>query len=330
MVVLNIFSPAGYRHEIEPPDSKISSYPEMDDLVEKFTPVFVGGAPRSGTTVLHALLCTSEKTNPYIGECSYFSAFITPYIVGLDNFDVHTRHYFSSEEEFAENHARILRRELTKIWKRVGRPQMLVLKDPSLTASFHHLARLLPKAQFVVSIRDPRDTIASRIEVTRRQKNRSSLNYREIDAFCREYHTIYRTVIRNKAEFGDRLSMVNYSDVVNGKAIPALENMGIGKIYPDSIWKEVITDIRVYAQNEWATPLYGQKLSTASIGRHSNVLSPAIEAFIVRRCGTLAREMGLAVEITRSFPSKALQYYDLCKRNFFLFSVAQTARSFTR
>ncbi len=38
-----------------------------------FVPLFVGGAPRSGTTMLHGLICASRHCNHYIGESSYFT-----------------------------------------------------------------------------------------------------------------------------------------------------------------------------------------------------------------------------------------------------------------
>lgn len=45
--------------------------------------VFVGGAPRSGTTVTHALLCTSRRTNTYCPEISYVTPILTAYGQGM-------------------------------------------------------------------------------------------------------------------------------------------------------------------------------------------------------------------------------------------------------
>jgi hypothetical protein len=285
------------------PDLRALSRPETDDDddTEKFTSVFVGGAPRSGTTVLHALLCTSEKTNPFIGECSYFSAFMTPFAVGLNTFSQHTRHFFPSKEEFAENHAAVLKYVLKRIWKRVGKPEILILKDPILTASFHYLAALLKSARFIVSVRDPRDTILSRIEVMCRKNAQAgqsaNITYKQVEEFCNEYFRSYRAIADNRAVFGERLCMVDYKDVVSGNAAATLEKFGVGKLHPDKIWTEAITDARIPdPHNEWITPLLGQKLSTASVNRYSKVLPPDVVALIVRHCGQLMQELGFPME----------------------------------
>jgi hypothetical protein len=114
-------------------------------------PLFVGGSWRSGTTLLHALICTSGRTNDYIGECSYFSALTHALSQGLVSYTFHTRYYFASREEFIAHHASILRDELQRVWERTGRSAVLALKDPLLTPRFPLLASTLPEARRNVS-----------------------------------------------------------------------------------------------------------------------------------------------------------------------------------
>jgi len=47
--------------------------------------IFVGGAPRSGTTVTHALLCTSDRTNAFHPEISFVRPLFNAYSVGMQN-----------------------------------------------------------------------------------------------------------------------------------------------------------------------------------------------------------------------------------------------------
>src|SRR5882762_181655 len=96
---------------------------------QEFQLIFIGGAPRTGTTVLHALICTAPRVNDYIAECSYFSAFMQPYTVGLDTFHQHTKAYFKSREEFQKFHASMLEVVLSEIWATTGKPDILALKD---------------------------------------------------------------------------------------------------------------------------------------------------------------------------------------------------------
>src|SRR3546814_20373507 len=69
----------------------------------------------------------------------------------------------------------LLDRLLRETHTRLGQPEALVLKSPELSTYFPHAADLFPEARFVISVRDPKDTIASMIEVGERHR-RSGLN----------------------------------------------------------------------------------------------------------------------------------------------------------
>lgn len=261
-----------------------------------FTPLFVGGAPRTGTTALHALICTSPKTNGYIAECSYFSAFMQPLLVGIGTFDIHTKHYFDTRESFLQYHGSIMTGLLSDFWQWVGRPELLALKDPLLTPHFHWLAKILKGARFVVVARDPYDTISSRLEVMRRQKGSSDITNREVQEVCLEYANTYRAILDNADAFGERLCIVNYEALVAGKEFPKLEAFGIAGMRPDRLWLDAVTDVTQYSDNEWLTPLYGETLTTESIGRHRHRLTPEVKSIIFDTCGVVARELCLAIE----------------------------------
>jgi hypothetical protein len=163
-----------------------------------------------------------------------------------------------------------------------------------LTPGFHHLAGLLPSARFVVSVRDPRDTILSRIEVMiRKGAQDTNITSKQIETLCEEYLQGYRAIAQHRVKFGDRLCLVNYRDVVSGKATAQLESFGFRKINPDKIWSESVNGNTVGSDStdEWATPLLGQKLSTSSVNRYS-VLPPEIVDLIVRQCAGVAQELG--------------------------------------
>src|SRR3546814_5975830 len=84
----------------------------------------------------------------------------------------------------------LLDRLLQETHTRLGQPEALVLKSPELSTYFPHAADLFPEARFVISVRDPKDTIASMIEVGERHR-RSGVNSflaaagRNIDALSR-------------------------------------------------------------------------------------------------------------------------------------------------
>jgi hypothetical protein len=259
---------------------------------QPFTPLFVGGVPRSGTTILHALICSSEKTNDFIGECSYFTAFLQPLATGLNIFEAHTRQYFDSREELIAHHGEVLKRELLRIWSRIGKPEILALKDPMLTQFFAIAAQALPNARFVLSARDPRDTILSRIEVAQKQEGGKPIEQSAIVEFCTEYVRMYRSVLDNKAVFGDRLCIINYQDLVEGNANRILAEFGCGSVSAERVWTRDL-DSSGLTGDEWTTELFGTRPSTASVGRFKTRLPPTTEELILSMCGEVARELGV-------------------------------------
>lgn len=259
---------------------------------DPFTPLFVAGAPRSGTTILHAIVCASKKTNGYITECSYFTAFMHPLLVGLDTFDVHTKHYFPTKRALIQNHSEILNKELAKIWRSMGQPEILALKDPMLTALIPHLAEPLPKAKFVVSVRDPRATISSRIEVARRETPETEVTDDQVRQFCAEYLHMYSTIANSLPKLRDRLLLVDYRDVVHGAAFEKLAKFGLGKIDEHRVWSDTIASPTRSPSDVWATDLHGKKPSVASINRFREHLDSRAEKLIMETCGPVARALG--------------------------------------
>jgi len=193
-----------------------------------FDVVFVGGATRSGTSALHALICTAEKAHRYIAEASYFGAFMHPLEVGLSHFEIHSKYYFQSREQLLEQHKDILVMVLTTLWSNLGNPDTLILKRPKLTPWFHYLADMSARIRLVVSVREPLDALASYVEVKRRENNGLYPSAGTVQNMCNEYVKSYRNILDRKDALGDRLIMVRYSDFVQGKNLEQFEKLGLG------------------------------------------------------------------------------------------------------
>jgi Sulfotransferase family len=264
-------------------------------MMFKFQPVFVGGAPRTGTTVLHALICTSPLVNDYIAECSYFSAFMQPYAIGLGAFEQHTRAYFESRDAFRDFHTSVMERVLEDIWMKTLQPDILALKDPMLTVNFHVLAQLLPAAKFVVAVRDPRDAVLSVVRGLR-SVHKESTDKERLQVACAQYTTIYRVLLDNRASFADRLLFIDYNLLARGGEVDKLTDFGIDGISPQKLWQsEITTMTRDGNGDPWWSPLYGQRISTAAVGRYAGVLEPWMIDMIREQCGEVSAQLGAAM-----------------------------------
>ena len=255
----------------------------MTDIKQKsrFIPMFIGGAWRSGTTVLHALVCTSPRSNDYIGECSHLMYLIEAYISANRYFDIHGRFYFRDRDEMRAIFAKMVNDELRRIWSYVGKPKILSLKSPALTKRFGLMGQMMPAAKFVAIVRDPCDVVASRLQVLRKQ-GVSGPTASLARAECQDYVEQYEALRR--ANFGDRLCVVEYERLVAGD-ISALTKFGLQDIDTNRLWKSNITNIKTMKRTPYTTSLYGHGFSRSSVGNSRKVLSARIRADIRRICG---------------------------------------------
>lgn len=223
--------------------------------------VFVGGAPRSGTTITHALLCTAPKVNRFHPEISFFRWMPMCYRKGMESWGVHTSAFFPDENTF-----RRLMREtamvwLRQVWTAVAEPEILCVKDPLLTILFPELHALLPdSAWFVTVCRHPFDVVRSRQEVN--EKSGVPFGPADVEAVAREYMACYGTVL--STSFGGRHLIFRYEDLNTDRVQNALRqiveaeafNLGLLWQSADSVdaqaaWPE---------NNPWETPKYRREL----------------------------------------------------------------------
>lgn len=265
---------------------------------------FVGGSMRAGTTLVQRLLCASAEAIPAIAECQYLNAQLDLYRYWSDpdEFATFMADYFESREAFERYSWNIAASFLALARRRYPGARLLVLKNPELTRHFPTLRRWYPQARFVLVLRDPRDVVASVLEVAARQREKGletplTRFGRDMRRLARHVMSYYAPSLNARGWMGAALHLVRYEDVAQGEAeataalyrfagvAPPAEGGAGGGLAGES-WSAF--QRHPQAATFWA-PLWTEGPSGASVGRHRQALSPAETAELERHFADLNR-----------------------------------------
>ncbi|MFI0396779.1 sulfotransferase [Paracoccus jiaweipingae] len=224
--------------------------------------LFVIGVPRSGTSVLHALICTASATSPYTGEASYLRMMLGVYPRALGLFDMHTRYVFDTRDTLQHFHADIMRQVENAYWIAVGRPDILVLKDPMMTLLAPVLREIMPKTQMVLMLRHPADVIASRLLV----QDRLGVP-RDPQRLIAEHNDMLGVVLDQWEAV--KPTVLTYPMLSAPKLSEIKKRLGIADISSEKLWKKAVKKYPEDGQSAWMTPLYGAAPVLNKKGRDS-------------------------------------------------------------
>ncbi|WP_421932549.1 sulfotransferase [Phenylobacterium sp.] len=215
--------------------------------------VFVGGAPRSGTSVTHALICSADRVSNYHPEASFLRGLLPAYRFGKAAWQGHTKAFFPDPQAFRAHIRETLDLSIRRLSEALGRPEILCLKDPHLTPFFPDLAELYAdQARFVTVCRHPLEVVRSRQAVHEQGEDRPFLDAGVVQV-AREYLTYYSTVIRT--DFGGRHFLFRYEDLNTERVQGGLAGfVGVERFNPDLMWR---TAAPVERDPAWKSPKHG-------------------------------------------------------------------------
>ena len=249
---------------------------------------FVGGAPRSGTTVTHALLCTSARTNPYTPEISFIRPLFTAYAAGINNWGGHTNAFFEKQAHFDLHMRKIVEGSLAHVSRVLKDPEILAVKDPLLTPFFPWVRRLLgERARFVTVVRHPYSVVRSRQEVIERSDQ--PFNEAQAARTAREYVRTYAHL--DLPGLAPALHHLRYEDLDNPETVEGLRAFtGLDDLSPDNIWgKKRAPRADAASTDPWFSPKYHGAIDTKS---RLDPLAPAYCRVVDRICAPLMERFG--------------------------------------
>jgi hypothetical protein len=280
---------------------------------QSFNLILIAGAMRSGTSLLQHVLCSSPAANPFVHGCRYLTSQIAIYAQYAGTDRLYVKDYLGGPEGHFEFSKGIVDRLLAETHDRLGRPQHLVLKNPELSGYLPQAAALLPQARFVISVRDPKDTIASMIGVGDKHRKTGVTSFlasagRDIDRLSASYRKFYTPVLQAleqvRGGLGERICISTYESLIadTDRAVDRLAQFCRIPLSPEGIGGAAGRRSKVYRKDDellnhprwgaYVTGLSGGPISDASVGRYRAVLSATEAQRIDRLCADLRRAFG--------------------------------------
>jgi len=236
-------------------------------------------------------------------EASYLRALVQAYAMAVQDFDHDTRSFFRDQEDLRAFHAGLIALFLHRTLAREGDPDVLALKEPHLAPLFPSLHALVPDSRFILTARDPRDTVASMVDVGQRMRRQGHAHFfqqRDMKQLAGHVKSFYAPVLNaTDTGFRQRVLIVRYEHLVRNEpaTVEALRTFTGLALDREPAPEPLPTPADPGGQPRylpWYTEQNGRALNDASVGRYPDVLSGDEIAAVETHCGDLMQALGYA------------------------------------
>ena len=259
-------------------------------------PIFLGGAGRSGTTLLRVILdthpsiaCGPElKVTPIV--CRYWYDFQTAYSPVL-------REYLLNSTDVDMIFGQVILNLMEKYRRQSGKPRVAE-KSPNNVFFFEHLHYMFPDSPLIQVIRDGRDVVCSLLTMNWMDpKTRQPLAYTRDARKAAEYWVSAiragRMAAQARPTLARRYMEVRYEDLVT-QPVPVLQRLFA---FIDEPWDPAVLNYHEQKRNlagESSAEQVSKALYPSAAGRWQRDLKPPEKQVVKEVAGDLLIELGYA------------------------------------
>jgi len=260
----------------------------------------VCGGRRTGTTLMSAILSSDERANPLGQESQILTRIIESYRWGSVNFVDFGPSFFPDYQSYKIFFQKIMTQFSNEASARMSPGRVLILKNPELSKVLLSAVELFPTARFIVILRDPRDQVAAELQTGLKRIKMgiqdTPCETRNMTALANVYKSYYKEILELHKQRHERLLVVRYEDLVQDSheiLLRLKKFTGLKLTFdPDKQWSRVSEFAGLDTPRPSHSDLYGQPISSRSVGRYKNDLSTEEISTIEEICRDLIDELG--------------------------------------
>jgi len=260
--------------------------------------VLIGGAQRSGTTLMQTLLANALQS-PNLPEAHILSDILAAYKRAKE-FGNKTRFFYTTDDGLQSFFSLFAQRHLADIVACAKPHSVLVLKDPNFAQVLDEASVVFPHALRIVSLRDPRDIAASFVQIGQRQTGTtqsaikpSKYEKRDIGFISKKILASYQPLL-DMAPLQPNTFVVRYEELASDprSSLRALAGEADLELSLDRVEQPDWLAVDARHEASWVTELEGDKPSAASIGSFTRVLRGDEIAIVQTICEPIMSRFG--------------------------------------